>query len=115
LTGWAVGDDVSTVQNHDALEEAESEVEIVHHHDRQSLAPALGKGCDDVEAVADIERGGWLIGQDAAGRLLHYDVLGYVTIGAFLLCIVLMYYVNSYMMQKKSAAAVKVDLAAVEA
>jgi len=34
------------------------------------------------------------------GRLLHYDVLGYVTIGAFLLCIVLMYYVNSYMMEK---------------
>jgi len=59
--------------------------------------------------------GGWLIGQDAAGRLLHYDVLGYVTIGAFLLCIVLMYYVNSYMVQKKSEAAAKVDLAPVEA
>jgi len=59
--------------------------------------------------------GGWLIGQDAAGRLLHYDVLGYVTIGAFLLCIMLMYYVNSYMMQKKSAAAANVGRIPVEA
>jgi predicted MFS family arabinose efflux permease len=44
--------------------------------------------------------GGWLIGQDAAGRLLHYDLLGYVTIGAFVICVVLMYYVNRFMARK---------------
>ncbi|HVU58303.1 MAG TPA: MFS transporter [Puia sp.] len=38
--------------------------------------------------------GGWLIAQDTSGRLLHYDILGYVTIGAFITCAVSMYYVN---------------------
>jgi predicted MFS family arabinose efflux permease len=58
--------------------------------------------------------GGWLIGQDAAGRLLHYDVLGYVTIGAFIVCIVLMYYVNDRLSQKRSPAVSKADRAAVD-
>jgi predicted MFS family arabinose efflux permease len=58
--------------------------------------------------------GGWLIGQDAAGRLLHYDVLGYVTIGAFIVCIVLMYYVNDHLSQKRSPAVSKADMAAVD-
>ena len=44
--------------------------------------------------------GGWLIGQNAAGQLLHYDVLGYVTIGAFMICLVLMHYLNQYVTQK---------------
>jgi len=48
--------------------------------------------------------GGWMIGQDAAGRLLHYDMLGYVTIGAFVICVVLMYFVNEHMSQKIAAA-----------
>jgi len=49
--------------------------------------------------------GGWLIAQDTAGRLLHYDVLGYVTIGAFVTCALLMYYVNRHMTQKKQLSA----------
>ena len=53
--------------------------------------------------------GGRLIGQDAAGRLLHYDELGYVTIAAFIICGVLMYYVNGYMVRKKSAVAVSLS------
>jgi predicted MFS family arabinose efflux permease len=44
--------------------------------------------------------GGWLIGQDAAGRLVHYDLLGYVTMGAFLICVILMYYVNDHIRRK---------------
>jgi len=47
--------------------------------------------------------GGWIIGQDAAGRLLRYDVLGLVTIGAFIVCVVLMYYVDRFMAQKKAS------------
>lgn len=47
--------------------------------------------------------GGWLIGQDAAGRLVHYDLLGYVTMGAFLICVILMYYVNDYIRRKTGA------------
>jgi predicted MFS family arabinose efflux permease len=48
--------------------------------------------------------GGWIIGQDAAGRLLRYDILGLVTIGAFIVCVVLMYYVDRFMAQKKKMA-----------
>lgn len=59
--------------------------------------------------------GGWLIGQDAAGRLLHYDELGYVTLGAFAICIVLMYYVNAQLSQKRAPAVSIPDRAAVEA
>jgi predicted MFS family arabinose efflux permease len=44
--------------------------------------------------------GGWLISQNAEGKLVHYDVLGYVTIGAFLICIVMMYFVNDYVSLK---------------
>jgi len=44
--------------------------------------------------------GGWLIGQNAAGQLVHYDVLGYVTIGAFAICLALMYNLNQYVTQK---------------
>jgi len=47
--------------------------------------------------------GGWIIGQDAAGLLVHYDILGWVTIGAFFVCAVLMYAVNSYIMSKTAA------------
>jgi predicted MFS family arabinose efflux permease len=59
--------------------------------------------------------GGWLIGQDAAGRLLHYEVLGYVTLGAFAICVVLMYFVNAHMAQKRSSSVSKSDIVAVEA
>jgi len=52
--------------------------------------------------------GGWLIAQDTRGRLLHYDVLGYVTIGAFIACALLMYYVNRYMTQKTQLSAQRV-------
>lgn len=30
--------------------------------------------------------GGFLIAQDSSGKLLHYDTLGFVTIGAFMCC-----------------------------
>jgi len=52
--------------------------------------------------------GGWLIAQDTAGRLLRYDVLGYVTIGAFITCALLMYYVNRHMTQKMQLSAQRV-------
>ena len=46
--------------------------------------------------------GGWIIGQNAAGLLVHYNVLGWVTIGAFFGCAVLMYAVNGYVMAKSA-------------
>lgn len=60
--------------------------------------------------------GGWLISQNAAGQLVHYDVLGYVTIGAFVICVITMYYVNWYVAGKvarSTAAASRVKEAAV--
>ncbi|WP_431211016.1 hypothetical protein ACQ86N_34495 [Puia sp. P3] len=48
--------------------------------------------------------GGWIIGQNAEGLLVHYDILGWVTIGAFFVCAVLMYGVNSYIMSKTAEA-----------
>ncbi|HTI08498.1 MAG TPA: MFS transporter [Puia sp.] len=48
--------------------------------------------------------GGWLIAQNAAGQLVHYDVLGYVTIGAFIICVVLLYPVNQYVSRKTAAS-----------
>jgi predicted MFS family arabinose efflux permease len=59
--------------------------------------------------------GGWIIGQDAAGRLVHYDTLGYVTIGAFMICIVLMYFVNELLSVRKSSPAAPPERVAVEA
>lgn len=44
--------------------------------------------------------GGWVISQNTAGQLVHYDMLGYVTIGAFLICILLLQNVNRYVLQK---------------
>ena len=49
--------------------------------------------------------GGWLISQNASGQLVHYDELGYVTIGAFLICIVMLYFVNRYVSRKTAKAA----------
>jgi len=47
--------------------------------------------------------GGWIIGQNAAGLLVHYNVLGWVTVAAFFGCAVLMYAVNGYVMAKSAA------------
>ena len=44
--------------------------------------------------------GGLIIAQDSSGRLLHYDTLGLVTIGAFMICAVLMYGVNKHLASK---------------
>lgn len=44
--------------------------------------------------------GGWIIGQSAAGLLVRYDILGWVTVGAFFVCALLMYTVNGYIMAK---------------
>jgi predicted MFS family arabinose efflux permease len=46
--------------------------------------------------------GGWIIGQNAAGLLVHYNVLGWVTIAAFFGCAVLMYAVNGYVIAKSA-------------
>jgi predicted MFS family arabinose efflux permease len=46
--------------------------------------------------------GGWIIGQNAAGLLVHYNVLGWVTVAAFFACAVLMYAVNGYVMAKSA-------------
>jgi predicted MFS family arabinose efflux permease len=47
--------------------------------------------------------GGFLISQDAGGRLLHYDTLGLVTIGAFMLCAILMYSVDKQLAATSAA------------
>lgn len=47
--------------------------------------------------------GGWIISQNAAGLLVHYDILGYVTVGAFIICALLMYNVNRYVTQKTTS------------
>jgi predicted MFS family arabinose efflux permease len=44
--------------------------------------------------------GGLIIAEDSRRQLLHYDILGYVTVGAFVTCGVLMYYVNQYIVSK---------------
>jgi predicted MFS family arabinose efflux permease len=44
--------------------------------------------------------GGLIIAEDSRRNLLHYDILGYVTVGAFVTCGVLMYYVNQYIVSK---------------
>ena len=49
--------------------------------------------------------GGWIISQDSAGRLVNYDILGFATLGAFGICLILMYFVNRYALQKAAAAA----------
>ena len=44
--------------------------------------------------------GGFIIGEDTQGRLVHYDTLGLVTICAFMICGVLMWRVNQYLSAK---------------
>ncbi|WP_188932125.1 MFS transporter [Puia dinghuensis] len=50
--------------------------------------------------------GGFIIAQDATGKLIHYDTLGMVTVGAFMICAVLMYGVNK---QLQASAAPKLQ------
>jgi hypothetical protein len=45
--------------------------------------------------------GGWIIGQNAQGLLVHYDLLGFVTIGAFVVSAVLLYVVNKGIQTKQ--------------
>jgi predicted MFS family arabinose efflux permease len=47
--------------------------------------------------------GGWIIAEDSTGRLVRYDTLGFVTIGAFVVCAICMVFVNRYVMQKTGA------------
>lgn len=49
--------------------------------------------------------GGFIIGEDTQGRLVHYDILGLVTIGAFMICAVLMWRVNRYLSMKTAQPA----------
>jgi len=44
--------------------------------------------------------GGFIIAEDTQGRLVHYDILGLVTIVAFMICGVLMWRVNRYLSAK---------------
>ena len=44
--------------------------------------------------------GGFIIAEDTQGRLVHYDILGYVTITAFMICGLLMWRVNRYLSAK---------------
>jgi predicted MFS family arabinose efflux permease len=52
--------------------------------------------------------GGWIIGQNAAGLLVHYNILGWVTIGAFFVCALLMYAVNGYIMSKATEQKIEI-------
>jgi predicted MFS family arabinose efflux permease len=44
--------------------------------------------------------GGFIIAEDTQGRLVHYDILGFVTVIAFMICAVLMWRVNRYLTAK---------------
>jgi len=44
--------------------------------------------------------GGFIIAEDTQGRLVHYDTLGLVTICAYMICGVLMWRVNQYVLGK---------------
>jgi len=44
--------------------------------------------------------GGFIISENASGQLVHYDVLGFVTVGAFAVCVLLMYFVNKHVSNK---------------
>ncbi|HLZ88292.1 MAG TPA: MFS transporter, partial [Puia sp.] len=46
--------------------------------------------------------GGFIISQDATGRLLHYDTLGFVTVGAFMICAIFMYGVDKQLAAKSA-------------
>jgi len=48
--------------------------------------------------------GGFIIAEDTQGRLVHYDILGYVTILAFMICGALMWRVNRYLSAKAAGA-----------
>ena len=51
--------------------------------------------------------GGFIISEDATGKLMHYDTLGMVTVGAFMITAVLMFRVNKQL--QASAAASKLQ------
>lgn len=53
--------------------------------------------------------GGWIISQNATGQLVRYDTLGWVTIGAFVVCAVLMYSVNRAVTAQHAANPVTQD------
>ena len=44
--------------------------------------------------------GGLIVAQSATGQIINYDILGYVTIGAIILCAVQMSFVNKYVTNK---------------
>jgi predicted MFS family arabinose efflux permease len=47
--------------------------------------------------------GGLIIAESSKGLLVHYDILGYVTVGAFMICGVLMWRVNRQLESKPKA------------
>ena len=44
--------------------------------------------------------GGLIIAESSKGLLVHYDILGYVTVAAFMICGVLMWRVNRQLESK---------------
>lgn len=48
--------------------------------------------------------GGMIIAQNSTGQLLHYDILGYVTNVAIILCVIMMYFVNRYIKRQANIA-----------
>src|SRR6185312_3971754 len=44
--------------------------------------------------------GGFIIAEDTQGRLVHYDTLGLITICAYMICGILMWRVNRYILGK---------------
>ena len=50
--------------------------------------------------------GGWIIASEPDGKILHYDVIGYVCTAAFILCAGLMYVVHKQVSEKVKATAV---------
>ena len=50
--------------------------------------------------------GGFIIAQDSTGKLLHYDIIGLVTIGAFMCCAIFMYVVNKQLAARTAAIAI---------
>jgi predicted MFS family arabinose efflux permease len=40
--------------------------------------------------------GGWIISQNSGGQLVHYDLVGWLTVATLIICAVMMYFVNRY-------------------
>ena len=48
---------------------------------------------------------GMIVAQTETGKILHYDILGYVVVGAMIITVIMMYFINEQVMRKTTAMA----------